>query len=151
MSLHQDEVGTFPNSVAFRIMKEDLGVPPQEVFDFVYPDPIASASIGQVSRHRSQDPPVGDGGGSIGCRSRIRTPPVVLVRSLFSVNCSRCWYLERAMRYFRKVRCTIRFDGTTTHDEANGVSAQSFVTRHFGMKAIACICQLSCLEPGQPL
>lgn len=44
----QDEVGTFPNSVAFRIMEEDLGVPPQEVFDFVYPDPIASASIGQV-------------------------------------------------------------------------------------------------------
>lgn len=45
----QDEVGTFPNSVAFRIMEEDLGVPPTEVFDFIYPDPIASASIGQVS------------------------------------------------------------------------------------------------------
>lgn len=41
-------MGTFPNSVAFKIMKEDLGVPPEEVFDFIYPDPIASASIGQV-------------------------------------------------------------------------------------------------------
>ena len=48
----QDEVGTFPNSVAFRIMEEDLGVPPQEVFEFIYPDPIASASIGQVSQRR---------------------------------------------------------------------------------------------------
>lgn len=52
----QDEVGTFPNSVAFGIMEEDLGVPPQEVFDFVYPDPIASASIGQVrTPRRSRD------------------------------------------------------------------------------------------------
>ncbi|CAN0324917.1 unnamed protein product [Pylaiella littoralis] len=48
----QDEVGTFPNSVAFKIMKEDLGVPPEEVFDFIYPDPIASASIGQVYKAR---------------------------------------------------------------------------------------------------
>ncbi|CAM9603628.1 unnamed protein product, partial [Hapterophycus canaliculatus] len=48
----QDEVGTFPNSVAFKIMEEDLGVPPQEVFDFIYPDPIASASIGQVYKAR---------------------------------------------------------------------------------------------------
>lgn len=47
-SLPQDEVGTFPNSVAFRIMEEDLGVPPQQIFDFVFPDPVASASIGQV-------------------------------------------------------------------------------------------------------
>lgn len=51
MMSNQDEVGTFPNSVAFKIMEEDLGVPPQEVFDFIYPDPIASASIGQVIAH----------------------------------------------------------------------------------------------------
>lgn len=44
----QDEVGTFPNSVAFDIIREDLGASPQEIFDFVYPDPVASASIGQV-------------------------------------------------------------------------------------------------------
>lgn len=48
-SLGQDEVGTFPNSVAFKIMEEDLGVPPQQIFDFVFPDPVASASIGQVT------------------------------------------------------------------------------------------------------
>eukprot|EP00752_Nemacystus_decipiens_P012504 g11075.t1 len=52
LSKLQDEVGTFPNSVAFRIMEEDLGVPPQEVFEFIYPDPIASASIGQVYKAR---------------------------------------------------------------------------------------------------
>lgn len=44
----QDEVGTFPNRVAFAIIEEDLGAPPEEIFDFVYPDPVASASIGQV-------------------------------------------------------------------------------------------------------
>eukprot|EP00904_Undaria_pinnatifida_P008595 jgi/Undpi1/4866/HiC_scaffold_19.g08219.m1 len=48
----QDEVGTFPNSVAFKIMEEDLGVPPQQIFDFVFPDPVASASIGQVYKAR---------------------------------------------------------------------------------------------------
>ncbi|CAM9507589.1 unnamed protein product [Ectocarpus fasciculatus] len=48
----RDEVGTFPNAVAFDIMEEDLGVPPEEVFDFIYPDPIASASIGQVYKAR---------------------------------------------------------------------------------------------------
>lgn len=49
----QDEVGTFPNRVAYEIMKEDLGAPPEEIFEFLYPDPIASASIGQV---RSEEP-----------------------------------------------------------------------------------------------
>lgn len=47
-SVVQDEVGTFPNRVAYEIMKEDLGAPPEEIFEFVYPDPVASASIGQV-------------------------------------------------------------------------------------------------------
>ncbi|CAM9926003.1 unnamed protein product [Ascophyllum nodosum] len=50
--LLSDEVGTFPNSVAFRIIEEDLGAPAQEFFDFVYPDPVASASIGQVYKAR---------------------------------------------------------------------------------------------------
>lgn len=49
----KDEVGTFSNRVAFGIIEEDLGAPPEEIFDFVYPDPVASASIGQVCTYSS--------------------------------------------------------------------------------------------------
>ncbi|CAM9686993.1 unnamed protein product [Chrysoparadoxa australica] len=48
----QDEVGTFPNDVAMRIIEDDLGRPPNELFEFLYPDPVASASIGQVYKVR---------------------------------------------------------------------------------------------------
>jgi len=48
----QDEVGTFPTQQALKIIEEDLGRPAEEVFEFVYPDPVASASIGQVFRCR---------------------------------------------------------------------------------------------------
>ncbi|KAG5188491.1 ABC1 family protein [Tribonema minus] len=44
----QDAVGTFPNPIAFKIIEEDLGRPAHEIFDFIYEDPVASASIGQV-------------------------------------------------------------------------------------------------------
>lgn len=47
--IEQDEVGTFPNSVAMGIIEQDLGLPANQIFDFVHPNPVASASIGQVS------------------------------------------------------------------------------------------------------
>lgn len=50
LSKLQDEVGTFPNDVAFGIMREELGRDPDEVYEFNPPEPIASASIGQVYR-----------------------------------------------------------------------------------------------------
>lgn len=48
----QDEVGTFENEIAMQIIADDLGRPPQDMFDFDPPYPIASASIGQVYRAR---------------------------------------------------------------------------------------------------
>lgn len=47
----QDAVGVFPDPVAKRIMCEELGVEaPEDLFEFVQAEPIASASIGQVGR-----------------------------------------------------------------------------------------------------
>ncbi|CAM9644715.1 unnamed protein product, partial [Heterosigma akashiwo] len=48
----QDAVGTFPNAQAMAIIEEDLGAPPEEIFEFIYPEPVASASIGQVYKCR---------------------------------------------------------------------------------------------------
>jgi len=48
----QDEVGTFPNDQAMKIIEEDLGAPPKEIFDFIEEYPVASASIGQVYKCR---------------------------------------------------------------------------------------------------
>lgn len=48
----QDEVGTFDNELAMRMIKQELGVDPHEVFEFNPKLPIASASIGQVYRAR---------------------------------------------------------------------------------------------------
>lgn len=48
----QDEVGTFDNDVAMGIIAQEIGVDPQEIFQFDPILPIASASIGQVYRAR---------------------------------------------------------------------------------------------------
>jgi len=51
LSKLQDEVGTFPNDVAYDIMRTELGGrDPDSVYRFDPPTPIASASIGQVYR-----------------------------------------------------------------------------------------------------
>ncbi|KAL7512379.1 hypothetical protein ACHAXN_009361 [Cyclotella atomus] len=44
----QDDVPTFSNDVAFRIVEEELKRPFGEVFELVEPEPVAAASIGQV-------------------------------------------------------------------------------------------------------
>ena len=44
----QDQLPPFPNDVAFRIIEEQLGVPLDQVFERVEPEPVAAASIGQV-------------------------------------------------------------------------------------------------------
>jgi hypothetical protein len=44
----QDEVGTFDNATAMRIIQEDMGLSADDIYFFDPPLPIASASIGQV-------------------------------------------------------------------------------------------------------
>lgn len=46
----QDEVPPFPNAVAARILTEELGAPPDQIFARIEWTPIASASLGQVYR-----------------------------------------------------------------------------------------------------
>ena len=46
----QDDVRPFPNDAAFAILEEELGRPASEVFEFLSPEPVAAASLGQVYR-----------------------------------------------------------------------------------------------------
>jgi len=48
----QDDVPTFSNDIAFRIVEEELQQKFDDVFELVEPDPIAAASIGQVYKGR---------------------------------------------------------------------------------------------------
>lgn len=50
LSKLQDNVSPFPNSIAFELLEKELGRPLGEIFEFLSPEPVASASIGQVYR-----------------------------------------------------------------------------------------------------
>lgn len=44
----QDRVPAFSNKEAFAVVESELGVPFEDVYELVEPEPIAAASIGQV-------------------------------------------------------------------------------------------------------
>ncbi|MGD1853528.1 MAG: ABC1 kinase family protein [Leptolyngbyaceae cyanobacterium] len=44
----QDQIPPFPNEIAFRLIKEDLGQTPQAIYAEISSDPVAAASLGQV-------------------------------------------------------------------------------------------------------
>ncbi|CAM9145939.1 unnamed protein product [Ascophyllum nodosum] len=48
----QDRVPAFSNKEAFAVVEEELGVPFEDVYELVEPEPIAAASIGQVYKAR---------------------------------------------------------------------------------------------------
>eukprot|EP00903_Cladosiphon_okamuranus_P022275 g20481.t1 len=48
----QDRVPAFSNQEAFAVVEEELGVPFEDVYELVEPEPIAAASIGQVYKAR---------------------------------------------------------------------------------------------------
>eukprot|EP00466_Bigelowiella_natans_P009153 jgi/Bigna1/37840/e_gw1.22.6.1 len=52
----QDAVGTFPTEKALEIIEKDLGAPPDTIYEFLSPMPVASASIGQVYRAKLREP-----------------------------------------------------------------------------------------------
>ncbi|MGD1950277.1 MAG: ABC1 kinase family protein [Leptolyngbyaceae cyanobacterium] len=44
----QDQIPPFPNEIAFRLIKEDLGQSPTEIYAEISQNPVAAASLGQV-------------------------------------------------------------------------------------------------------
>lgn len=44
----QDQLPPFPNEVAYHFIEDELGKPPQEVYAYLSPEPVAAASLGQV-------------------------------------------------------------------------------------------------------
>lgn len=52
LSRLQDQVPSFPQPIAWSIIEEELGAPPEEIFGNIDPEPLAAASLGQVYRAR---------------------------------------------------------------------------------------------------
>ncbi|NET48072.1 MAG: AarF/ABC1/UbiB kinase family protein [Merismopedia sp. SIO2A8] len=48
LSLLQDQIPPFSNDLAFRFIEEELGHPPDQIYEELSPQPIAAASLGQV-------------------------------------------------------------------------------------------------------
>ncbi|KNA23827.1 hypothetical protein SOVF_019720 [Spinacia oleracea] len=48
LSLLQDRITPFSNAMAFSTIEQELGLPIDEIFSEISPDPIAAASLGQV-------------------------------------------------------------------------------------------------------
>lgn len=52
LSLLQDRISPFSTEVAFNLIERELGLPIEEVFSEISPEPIAAASLGQVYQAR---------------------------------------------------------------------------------------------------
>lgn len=48
----QDRLPSFPSSIAFQLIAEELGRPVDEVYSEITPEPVAAASLGQVYKAR---------------------------------------------------------------------------------------------------
>jgi predicted unusual protein kinase regulating ubiquinone biosynthesis (AarF/ABC1/UbiB family) len=48
----QDQLPPFSNEIAMRFIEEEIGQPPSAVYDYLSPEPIAAASLGQVYKGR---------------------------------------------------------------------------------------------------
>jgi hypothetical protein len=48
LSLLQDRISPFSTEVAFNTIEQELGLPIDELFSEISPEPIAAASLGQV-------------------------------------------------------------------------------------------------------
>ena len=48
LSLLQDRITPFSTEVAFNTIEQELGLPIDELFSEVSPEPVAAASLGQV-------------------------------------------------------------------------------------------------------
>jgi hypothetical protein len=61
----QDRLPSFPNEIAWAVIEEELGVPVAEFYEQLSEQPVAAASLGQVST-RMQDAQAAQGSSSSG-------------------------------------------------------------------------------------
>ncbi|KAJ7973980.1 ABC1 family protein [Quillaja saponaria] len=52
LSLLQDRISPFSSEVAFNMIEQELGLPVEELFSEISPEPVAAASLGQVYQAR---------------------------------------------------------------------------------------------------
>lgn len=52
LSVLQDQISPFSNQVAFSTIEQELGMPIEEIFSEISPEPVAAASLGQVYQAR---------------------------------------------------------------------------------------------------
>lgn len=55
LSLLQDQITPFSTQVAFSMIEDELGLPIDEIFSEISPEPVAAASLGQVLRKHVLD------------------------------------------------------------------------------------------------
>lgn len=55
LSLLQDQITPFSTEVAFNMIEDELGLPIDELFSEISPEPVAAASLGQVRRKHVLD------------------------------------------------------------------------------------------------
>lgn len=56
--LQDDVLPFFPTSRAFDLIRQELGSPPDSIFEYISPDPVAGASLGMVFKGRVEGVPV---------------------------------------------------------------------------------------------
>ena len=54
----QDRLPPFPTEIALQLIQEDLGQPVSAIMSTITPQPVAAASLGQVSSFASTLPPM---------------------------------------------------------------------------------------------
>lgn len=114
-------LGTFENSIAMQTFYDDFGVDINEIFTFDSPDPIASASIGQVYKAKF--------------RSNGKTVAIKIQRPDILETASIDMYILRKVAGFLKNKYTIRSDMIGIADE---FGKQLFMELNYTQEALNC-------------
>jgi predicted unusual protein kinase regulating ubiquinone biosynthesis (AarF/ABC1/UbiB family) len=118
----QDEVGVFSNDLAMEIFRTELGFNATDVFEFCSPDPIASASIGQVYKAKNKET-----GQFVAIK--IQRPDVIK-------TCTIDMYIIQRIALYLKKRFKLRSDMLGI---ANEFGVQLFSELNYTQEALNCI------------
>lgn len=118
----QDEVGVFSNDIAMEIFRTELGFNATDIFEFCSPDPIASASIGQVYKAKNKET-----GQFVAIK--IQRPDVIR-------TCAIDMYIIQRAALYLKSRFKLRSDMLGI---ANEFGVQLFSELNYTQEALNCI------------